>query len=157
MSWSFRLARIMGTDVKVHVTFLLLLAFRAFQRYTSQGQTAAVFETVLMLGVFGCVLLHEFGHILMARRYGIRTPDVILLPIGGLARLERLPEKPREEFWIALAGPAVTLVIALALFAALAATGPLLMPDDQNTDPRSFVTLLAVINGFLLAFKLITA
>ncbi len=157
MSWSFRLARIMGTDVKVHVTFLLLLAFRAFERYSSQGQAAAVFETILMVAVFACVLLHEFGHILMARHYGIRTPDVILLPIGGLARLERLPDKPREEFWIALAGPAVTLVIALALFAGLTLSGPLSMPEEAEVSTRAFLMLLAVINGFLLGFNLIPA
>jgi stage IV sporulation protein FB len=157
MSWSFRIARIMGTDVKVHVTFLLLLAVRALQMYTSQGQAAAVSETVLMVAVFACVLLHEFGHILMARHYGIRTPDVILLPIGGLARLERLPDQPRQEFWIALAGPAVTLVIALALFAGLGFSGPLSFAEEGELGLRPFLMQLAVINGFLLAFNLIPA
>jgi Zn-dependent protease/CBS domain-containing protein len=157
MSWSFRIARIMGTDVKVHVTFLLLLAFQAFNGFGTGGQTGALFEVALTLSIFTCVLLHEFGHILMARRFGIRTPDVILLPIGGLARLERLPEKPRQEFWIALAGPAVTLAIALGLFAWLSLTGPLPWPLEDANGARQFLMLLTVINGFLLGFNLIPA
>lgn len=157
MSWSFRIVRIMGTDVKVHVTFLLLLVFQAAGTYGSGGLEGALYQVVLTVAVFTCVLLHEFGHILMASRFGIRTPDVILLPIGGLARLERLPEKPSQEFWIALAGPAVTLVIAVALYAGLALTGPLPWPLAEESGTRSFVMLLAVINGFLLAFNLIPA
>ncbi len=157
MSWSFRIARIMGTDVKVHVTFLLLLAFQAFDGFRTGAQNGALFEVALTVSVFTCVLLHEFGHILMARHYGIRTPDVILLPIGGLARLERLPEQPRQEFWIALAGPAVTLVIALGLFGWLQLTGPLPWPLEEANGGRQFLMLLTVINGLLLAFNLIPA
>ncbi|HEU5154748.1 MAG TPA: site-2 protease family protein, partial [Gemmatimonadales bacterium] len=92
MSWSFRIARIAGTDVKVHFTFLLLVAWWAMSGYQEGGTTGAVHATVLLLSLFTCVILHEFGHILMARRFGVRTPDVILLPIGGVARLERIPD-----------------------------------------------------------------
>ena len=115
MPWSLRLARIAGTDIKVHVTFLLLLGFFL----VAGGVAAAGF----LASIFLCVLLHEFGHIAMARRFGVRTPDVILLPIGGVARLERMPEEPRQELLIALAGPAVTLLLAVAFYAALAAQG----------------------------------
>lgn len=157
MSWSFRIARIMGTDVKVHVTFVLLLAFYAFDGFRTGGQAGALFELALTGSVFTCVLLHEFGHILMARRFGIRTPDVILLPIGGLARLERLPEKPWQEFWIALAGPLVTLLIALGLLSGLYFSGPLPWPLEEGSGGRQFLMLLAVINGLLLVFNLIPA
>lgn len=158
MSWSFRIARIMGTDVKVHFTFLFLLAYQAVDGYGTGGQSGALYEVALTVAVFGCVLLHEFGHILTARRFGIRTPDVILLPIGGLARLERLPEKPWQEFWIALAGPVVTLVIAAGLFGWLALAGPLPWPPEvQGTGTRQFVLLLAMINALLLGFNLIPA
>ncbi len=158
MSWSLRIARILGTDVKVHVTFVMLLAFYAVDAYGTGGRAAALYQVALTVGVFTCVLLHEFGHILMARHYGIRTPDVILLPIGGLARLERLPDQPKQEFWIALAGPAVTLVIALALFAGLRLTGDLPWPIDENASGmRAFLMLLAVINAMLLGFNLIPA
>jgi stage IV sporulation protein FB len=158
MSWSFRIARILGTDVKVHVTFLFLLAFEAFGAYGSGGEAGALGRVALTLGIFACVLLHEFGHILMARHYGIRTPDVILLPIGGLARLERLPEQPKQEFWIALAGPAVTLAIAAGLYGALSLTGPIDWPaDDTAKTAREFLALLTIINAFLLIFNLIPA
>src|SRR5262245_10198607 len=123
MSWSFRLIRILGTEVKVHITFLLLLAFFFAKVQLESGAVAAVGMTVLFISLFFCVLLHEFGHILMARRFGIRTPDVLLLPIGGVARLERIPEEPRQELLIALAGPLVTLVIAGVLFLVLLAMG----------------------------------
>ena len=83
------------------------------------GPGGAITAALLLLALFACILLHEFGHILMARRFGVRTPDVILLPIGGVARLERIPDEPRQELLIALAGPAVTLLIAGPVFASL--------------------------------------
>ncbi len=150
MTWSLRIFRIAGTDVKVHVTFLLLLGF-----FWLQGGVAAA---LMLLGIFGCVLLHEFGHIAMARRFGVRTPDVILLPIGGLARLERMPDEPRQELLIALAGPLVTLVIAVALYAWLASTGspPPLVPGLYGL-PGNFLDELYRINVLLLLFNLIPA
>ena len=92
MKWSFRIATIAGTAVKVHVTFVALLVFLAGTDYFARGVGAALTGTLFILAVFACVLAHEFGHILMARRFGVRTPDVILLPIGGLARLERIQQ-----------------------------------------------------------------
>ena len=150
MSWSLRIGRIAGTDVKVHVTFLLLLGY-----FMVRGGFAAA---LLLLAIFACVLLHEFGHVTMARRFGVRTPDVILLPIGGLARLERMPDEPRQEFLIALAGPAVTLVIAAALYGWLAATSgaPRLFPAMDSAVP-GLAHELYRINVWLLLFNLIPA
>ena len=116
MRWSYQIGRIAGTEIKVHVTFLLLLGWLALQAYADGGAAAAVARSVFILALFACVTLHEFGHILVARRFGVHTPDVILLPIGGVARLERIPDEPRQELLIALGGPAVTLLIALALY-----------------------------------------
>src|SRR6185436_16874283 len=99
------------------------VAFWALQGYQQGGATGAVAASVLLLALFACILLHEFGHILMARRFGVRTPDVILLPIGGVARLERIPEEPRQELLIALAGPAVTAALALMFYLLLRLTG----------------------------------
>ena len=113
MQWSFRIGRIGGTDVKIHFTFLLLVAWYGVHRLLGRGRPGRAETVVFLLSLFACVLLHEFGHILMARRFGVRTPDVILLPIGGVARLERMPDEPRQELLIAAAGPAVTLGIAL--------------------------------------------
>ncbi len=121
MRWSFAVGRIGETVIKVHATFLLLVAWYAWGAYVEGGTASALRGTAFLLSLFGCVLLHEFGHILMARRFGVRTPDVILLPIGGVARLERIPSVPRQEFLIAIAGPLVTLAIAVLLYAALAA------------------------------------
>ena len=118
MRWSYTIARIAGTEVKVHVTFLLLLGWIAYDVWASAGAGAAVAYTLFFVAFFFCILLHEFGHITMARRFGVRTPDVILLPIGGVARLERIPEAPRQELLIALAGPAVTVAIIVVLFVA---------------------------------------
>ena len=110
MKWVYTIGRIAGTEVKVHLTFVLFLAWWALSGYQEGGSSGAVTAALLLLALFACILLHEFGHILMARRFGVRTPDVILLPIGGVARLERIPEEPRQELLIALAGPVVTAV-----------------------------------------------
>jgi stage IV sporulation protein FB len=159
MSWSFRLARILGTDVKVHFTFVLLLVYLYLSVRGAQGAEAALAIVVYFLALFSCVLLHEFGHILMARRFGIRTPDVILLPIGGVARLERLAEEPRQEFLIALAGPAVTLAIALILGLSLQGTGiPLIWPwaGTEIQDATLWQALFST-NVALLLFNLLPA
>ena len=106
MSW--KLGRVAGIDVFLHPTFLLVLLL--------PGVLAGGVETIsLVLSVFGCVLLHEFGHALMARRFGIETADITLYPIGGVARLQRLPRAPGAELLIALAGPAVNFAIVAAL------------------------------------------
>jgi Zn-dependent protease len=157
MRWSFSIGRIAGTDVKVHVTFLLFLAYLAWLGYQEGGSAAAVARTLFIIGLFLCVLLHEFGHILMARRFGVRTPDVILLPIGGVARLERLPERPRQEFLIALAGPLVTLLIAVVLYLGIWLSGGSPALPDENLANVPYFTQLLWANIVLLGFNLIPA
>jgi Zn-dependent protease len=150
------MGRIAGTEIKVHVTFLLLVAFWGLAAYEEGGVPGAVGAVALLLALFACVLLHEFGHILMARRFGVRTPDVLLLPIGGVARLERIPDQPKQEFFIAIAGPAVTLAIVLVLYALSALLGDtttLNQPDPQ----APFLVNLYQVNLFLLIFNLIPA
>lgn len=121
MRWSIRIARIAGIDVKLHLTFLLLPLLLGYTGYASGGgRLSAAFEAVVPLFLlFGCVLLHEFGHALAARHYGIKTDDITLLPIGGIARLERMPEEPAQELAVALAGPAVNVAIIIGLGLAL--------------------------------------
>src|SRR5579864_8706027 len=117
MKWSWKVGKLAGIDLHVHATFLLLLGWVALSKWsTGKGPDAAVSTLVFLLTLFACILLHEMGHALAARRFGILTKDITLLPIGGVARLERMPEKPREELWVALAGPAVTVGIAGALY-----------------------------------------
>src|SRR5262245_38031375 len=111
MSWSLKIGRVAGTIVRVHLTFLLFLAWIFAASYASGGATTAWDSLVFMILLFLCVLLHEFGHIFTARAFGVPTPYVTLLPIGGVAQLERIPEEPWEEFLIAIAGPMVNIVI----------------------------------------------
>lgn len=156
MKWSYRIGTIAGTDIKVHVTFLLVVGWWAVMGYSEGGPTAALTSALALLALFACILLHEFGHILMARRFGVRTPDVILLPIGGVARLERIPEEPRQELLIALAGPAVTLAIAVVLYLVLRLSGS--QADvTQLSEQQPFLAQLVTVNVYLLLFNMIPA
>jgi stage IV sporulation protein FB len=148
------IARIAGTAVRVHVTFLLLLAYYAWRAYTEAGLAGASEAVILLLVLFSCVLLHEFGHILMARRFGVLTPEVLLLPIGGVARLERIPDEPRQELLIALAGPLVTLVIVLGTGATLATHGVDLRTLFLEKGDDSLLGQVFYLNSFLLLFNL---
>lgn len=116
MTWTWKIGRIAGIDAHVHASFSLLLAWAAWSSYAGAGTLlAALLGVVFLLAVFGSVLLHEVGHALAARHFGIRTRQILLLPIGGVAQLEGEPRTPKQELLIALAGPAVNFVIAAAL------------------------------------------
>lgn len=157
MKWSFHLARIAGIDVRVHATFFLLLAWLGANYYFDGGLSAAVSGVAFILLLFACVLLHEFGHAIAAKAYGIRTPDITLLPIGGLARLERMPEKPWQEFVVALAGPAVNVVIAFGIWLVLGrflGTGELERMGQGESD---LLSDLLAINVVLVVFNLVPA
>src|SRR5262249_31392615 len=118
MSWSFKLGRLAGIDIFVHFTFLILLGWIGIVGFMSTGSVAvAVTSLVLICAVFCIIVMHEMGHALAARYYGIQTRDITLLPIGGVARLERMPEKPVQELVVALAGPAVNVALAVLFFA----------------------------------------
>jgi Zn-dependent protease len=156
MRWVYTIGRIAGTEIKVHVTFILFLGWWALLGYQAGGPGVAVSAALLLLALFACILLHEFGHIFMARRFGVRTPDVILLPIGGVARLERIPDVPRQELLIALAGPAVTAALALIFYLLLRLTGGDAGVDELNP-VAPFLNQLLVANVWLLLFNLIPA
>src|ERR1700726_3470286 len=154
MSWSLPIIRIAGIQLRIHVTFLLLIAWLAFGYYAEGGSAVAAARVIFVLLLFVCVVLHEFGHAFAAKAFGINTPDITLLPIGGVARLERKPEEPLQEFVIALAGPAVNVVIALGLLVAIdwhsaAAAGVFESPN--------LLTQLLAINVLLLLFNLLPA
>jgi Zn-dependent protease len=158
MTWSWKVARIAGVDVYVHATFLVLLGWIAIRHWVEGRTLAAVAAGVgFILLLFGCVILHEFGHALAARRYGIQTRDITLLPIGGLARLERMPEQPMQELWVALAGPAVNGVIALVLFLWLQVADDWVPLQRLSVGTGSTVGRLLIINVGLLAFNLLPA
>lgn len=114
--WSWHIGRILGIPTRIHATFVLVLLWIGFSTWNDFNSGLAVAVAIgLSLAVFACVLLHEFGHALVARRFGIETRRITLLPIGGVAELERAPEDPRAEMWIAAAGPAVNFAIAAVL------------------------------------------
>jgi Zn-dependent protease len=157
VKWSFQLARIAGIDVRVHVTFFLLLAWYGFIYYSDGGWTAMVSGLFFIVLLFGCVVLHEFGHALAAKAYGIRTPDITLLPIGGVARLERFPDKPWQELVVALAGPAVNVVIVLGLYIVLGSFFNIQDLADIAGGRGNLLVKLLAINLILVVFNLLPA
>jgi Zn-dependent protease/predicted transcriptional regulator len=160
MGWSWRIGRIAGIDVFVHPTFLLLLAWVALAHYFAHYDLGeALYGLVFVLALFGIVVLHELGHALTARRYGIRTRDITLLPIGGVARLERIPEDPWQELVVALAGPAVNVAMAAAIYLGLVlARGLYLSPADAAFRVGGgFVQQLFWVNVWLVVFNLVPA
>jgi Zn-dependent protease/CBS domain-containing protein len=154
MRWSFKIARIAGIDVRIHATFFLLLGIVAYF-YGLEGGAARGFSAVLVwLLVFLCVLLHELGHALAAKAYGIPTVDITLYPIGGIARVERMPEKPVQELVVAIAGPLVNVVIILVLGAVLLATGGL---NPSALEHPNLLQVLFAMNITIVVFNLIPA
>jgi Zn-dependent protease/CBS domain-containing protein len=158
MKWSWKLGRFAGIDVRVHATFLILLAWVAFASYQLRGSAMdAVNGVVFILAVFASVVLHEYGHALTARHYGIPTREITLLPIGGVAQLERIPKEPQRELAVALAGPAVTIAIAIVLFLILIATGLPTGPGVLLREGAPFLSRLMWVNVWLVIFNAIPA
>ncbi len=157
MGWAWRIATIAGIPIKIHGTFAVLIIFLLGSGLLGgRGLTAALSSVLFILAIFVTIILHELGHALTARRFGIRTRDITLLPIGGLARLERMPDLPRQELWVALAGPAVNLVIALICFAVLVLTTedvPVVSLDSAT----GFLGRFTAVNLALAIFNLLPA
>jgi stage IV sporulation protein FB len=157
MRWSIGIGSIAGTTIRIHITFVMFLAWIFVASWVSEGVTAAWSMLAFIVAVFACVVAHEFGHIFTARAFGVATPDVTLLPIGGVARLESIPEAPRQEFLIAIAGPLVNVAIALALVALAGADiAPERLASVQQT-AVPFASRLASVNMFIAVFNLIPA
>jgi Zn-dependent protease/CBS domain-containing protein len=158
MRWSLSLGRIAGIRVYVHFTFFILVGWIAFLRFLETGRWE---QALFGVALFGClaaiIVLHELGHALAARRYGIRTRDITLLPIGGIARLERIPEKPGQELVVALAGPAVNVVLAAGLFIGLSLSGALANLEELLLFKGSLPNQLLLINISLALFNMIPA
>ncbi len=158
MRWSLRLGSLAGIGIFVHLTFPLLLIWAGFKNYSvrhywSDAWIGAGFVLVL----FAIIVLHELGHALAARRFGIGTRDITLLPIGGVARLERMPEDPRQELQVALAGPAVNVALALFFFAVSGGTRAFSQMLDVEIMGRNFLTSLIWVNIALTIFNLVPA
>jgi Zn-dependent protease/predicted transcriptional regulator len=158
MKWQWKLGRFADIDVYVHATFLLLIGWVGYSHWLENRLWSEVLTGVLfILALFLCVVLHEYGHALTARKYGIKTRDITLYPIGGVARLERMPERPIEELWVALMGPAVNVVIAAGLFAYLFFSRSLVPLNELTIASGSFVERLMAVNISLVLFNLLPA
>ena len=155
MRWSIRLGTVAGIRIEVHVTFLLMLAGVAV--YASSGHPDVFRWALRVLVIFGFVLMHELGHALSAGRYGIRTREIVLLPIGGVARLERMPEKPAQELVVALAGPAVNFVFATIFATILFTRGAPPVAILDRWVGGGTLEFLLVVNGGMLLFNLVPA
>ncbi len=158
MKWSWKIGRFSGIDLKIHATFAFIIVWVIYKHIIAgDGLGTTVESVIFVLTIFTCVRLQEFEHALTAKKYGIKTLDIILLPIGGVARLERMPEDPKQELWVALAGPAVNVLIAFIIFLILFLTGsPIpLVNTDFFTD--SFLANLMALNIILVVFNMLPA
>src|SRR2546428_670280 len=156
MRWSWKIATVAGIEIRVHVTFPLLLIW-LFWAGANRGIAQAAEGVAFILAVFGCIVLHEFGHALTGRRFGVVTRDITLLPIGGVARLDRIPRHPKQEVAIALAGPLVNVVIAGALLLFMQLSPGKYVIGDQAMLERSFAARLFLFNVVVTLFNLIPA
>jgi Zn-dependent protease/CBS domain-containing protein len=156
MKWSWKIGSVAGIPIYVHSTFVLILLWVAWTS-AGEGLFATLVGLAFILTLFACVVLHELGHALTAGHYGIKTRDITLLPIGGVARLEKMPEDPRQEFWVAVAGPAVNVVIALMLFLVLLVEGKYQTSISMSLTTGSFLERIMVINLVLVLFNMLPA
>ncbi len=158
MKWSLKLLSVAGIGIYVHWTFLLLIGWIVLAHVSAGDDAAVIVQGVgFVLALFACVVLHELGHALTARKFGVQTRDITLLPIGGVARLERIPEVPFQEFLVAIAGPAVNVVIAGILFAAAVLLGTLGDVSEVQLVGGSFLIKLMWVNIILVLFNMIPA
>jgi len=156
MRWSLKLGKIAGIRIYLHWTFLILPLWVFFNDLgKGLGLPGAVQSVLFVIALFGCIVLHELGHALAARRYGIPTRDITLLPIGGVARMERMPREPRQELWVAIAGPLVNVAIAAVLLLALVVLQ--FVPARFHASQAAFLVPLLWANLFLLVFNLLPA
>lgn len=157
-TWSWQVAEVAGIRVLVHATFLLLVVWFAVASWLESRRVAGVvYELAFLLLLFGCVLLHELGHALTAQRFGYPAREITLLPIGGVTRLERIPDDPRQSLWIALAGPAVNAAIAVLLGVALHAAGAWQPIRDVAMTSGPLLERLLILNISLVIFNMLPA
>jgi len=158
MKWSWKIGRFSGIDLKIHATFAIIIVWVIYNHIIAgDGLRTTVESLIFVLIIFTCVILHEFGHALTAKKYGIKTLDIILLPIGGVARLERMPEDPKQELWVALAGPAVNVLIAFIIFLILFLTSSPIPLINIEIFTGSFLAKLMALNIILVVFNMLPA
>jgi Zn-dependent protease len=158
MSGSWRIGRLFGIDLFVHWTFFLLLGWVAWSHYAAHYDwLETLMGVAFILALFAIVVMHELGHALAARQFGVRTRDILLLPIGGVARLEHIPENPRQELVIALAGPAVNVVLAASLLVGLSMSSGIMQVSEAARVGGAFLSQLFWVNVSLALFNMLPA
>ncbi|MCB1128883.1 MAG: site-2 protease family protein, partial [Verrucomicrobiae bacterium] len=158
MKWSWRIGRVAGIDVYMHATFLLLVGWVAISAWSvRQNVNDAIHGLAFVAALFGIIVLHELGHALAARRYGIPTQDITLLPIGGVARLDRMPDKPAQELVVALAGPAVNVVLAVVFWMLVRSADAITGVTSFRLIGTPLLAKLQYVNIGLALFNLIPA
>lgn len=155
---NYKLGTFTGIGIYVHWTLLVMFAgLFLFYLYNGASVAAALAGIVLVGTLFGCVIIHELGHALAAKHFGIRTLDITMYPIGGVARLQGIPREPRQEFLIAIAGPAMNLAIAGVLFVVNVATGRPLLPGAILAEATNVLGMLMWMNLALVGFNMLPA
>ncbi|NQT18718.1 MAG: site-2 protease family protein [Planctomycetes bacterium] len=157
MSWSLKIGKIFGIDFRIHVTFLLLLFLVFASGLSEKGLPEALRAVLFICAVFACVLIHELGHSLIARRFGTQAKSITLLPIGGIATVEEMPEKPSQEIAMSVIGPLINLAIAGVLFLAVGPWAGFGAPDLYPSSWRAFFAGLISVNVLLAIFNMIPA
>ncbi len=157
MKWSFKVGKLFGIPIRMHLTFLLLLLFIGITGFKQAGSDGAIWGMVAIVFIFFCVILHEVGHSLMAIHYGIKVKDIILLPIGGVSEMEEIPEDPRQEITISVIGPLVSFGLAILFFILSSATHQVLGFKQLSIYNHNVWANLFWINLILGAFNLLPA
>jgi len=157
MQWSYNFGKIFGINFRIHVTFLLLLLFIFISGLFQRGFEEAVTSVLFICAVFACVLIHEIGHSLIARRYGKEAKSITLLPIGGVATMEEMPEKPSQEIAMSIVGPFINLAIAAILYLFVGAWAGVGVPNLYPDSVGAFFAGLIGVNIILAVFNLIPA
>jgi len=157
MGWSINIGKIFGINFRIHVTFFLLLFFIFISVLPQHGFQRALLATLFICAVFVCVLIHEIGHSLIARRFGKEAKSITLLPIGGVAMMEEMPEKPVQEIAMSIIGPFINLIIAAMLYLFVGRWTGIGAPNLTPDSARAFFAGLIGVNIMLAIFNLIPA
>ena len=157
MRWSFKMGKVVGIDFRIHVTFFLLLIFIYFSALSKHGPKMALIAVFFICAIFACVLIHEIGHSLLARRFGKEAKSITLLPIGGVATMEEMPEKPRQEIAMSIVGPLINLAIAGIRFLFVGQWEGIRVLTMYPNSANTFLTGLVSVSIILAIFNLIPA
>jgi Zn-dependent protease/CBS domain-containing protein len=157
MKWSVNIGKILGINFRIHITFFLLLFFIFISVFNQRGLHSAVLATLFICAIFVCVLIHEIGHSLIARLFGKEAKSITLLPIGGVATMEEMPEKPAQEIAMSIVGPLINMAIAAVLFLLVGRWAGVGAPNMYPDSARAFFAELIGVNIMLAIFNLIPA